>query len=220
MRQPDVDPHGLSDAPERRRRRRLPYIIVGLVLAAVVLFVWLNDRPASTWKNDEYGISLEFDNRFRNEGSEGLGPAETGTVYRNGWLSRGNPGWDEEQWERVAYLGLPLFFNGFIVSVVEPPAAQRGLPPEEVTLGDDWPPAAAVASAGPDLVEVGERPALRYSVDLDYEGEVWRRQTWLVPAGGLWYEVLLQARLSDWEEEAPSLIEAAQSLRIAEDAAP
>lgn len=218
MRQPDVDPHGLSDAPERRRRRRLPYIIVGLALAALILFVWLHDRQPAQWENQQYGISLEFQNRFRNEGSEDLGPAAPGTVLRNAWLVRGDPGWDEEEWEGVAYLGLPLYFNGFIVSVVEPPAELRGVPAGEITLGDDWPPAAAVASVGPVPTTVGGRPALRYAIDVEHGGAVWRRETWLVPAGDLWYEVLLQARVSDWEEESPSLTEAARSLRIEEGA--
>ncbi len=170
MRQPDVDPHGLSDAPERRRRRRLPYIVVGVVLAALILFVWLRDRQPAQWENQQYGISLEFQNRFRNEGSDDLGPAPTGTVFRNGWLVRGNPGWDEEEWEVVAYLGLPLYFNGFIVSVVEPPdGVCAECPPNEITLGDDWPPAAAAASAGPVPATVGGRPALRYSLDREHE---------------------------------------------------
>ncbi|HSL95826.1 MAG TPA: hypothetical protein VLA35_07925 [Thermoleophilia bacterium] len=218
MRQPDVDPHGLSDAPGRRRRRRLPYIVVGVALAALILFVWLHDRQPAQWENEQYGISLEFQNRFRNEGSDDLGPPAPGTVFRNGWLVRGNPGWDEEEWEEVAYIGLPLYFNGFVVSVVEPPAELRGVPANEITLGDDWPPAAAVASAGPVPATVGGRPALRYSIDLEHGGELWRRETWLVPAADLWYEVLLQARVSDWEEESPALTEAARSLRIAEGA--
>ncbi len=97
MRQPDVDPHGLTDAPERRRRRRLPYIIVGVVLAAVVLFVWLNDRQPSTWKNDEWGIALEFDNRFINlRGRRGHSVVPEGSLFGNAWVSRNNPlGWDE-----------------------------------------------------------------------------------------------------------------------------
>jgi len=218
VRQPDVDPHGLSDAPERRRRRRLPYIVVGVALAALILFVWLHDRQPAQWKNEQYGISLEFQNRFRNEGSDDLGPAPTGTLFRNGWLLRENPGWDEEEWGEVAYASLPLHFNGFVVSVVEPPAELRGVPADEITLGDDWPPAAAAASAAPVPATVGGRPALRYSVDLVDRGVVWRHETWLVPAGDLWYEVLLQARVSDWEEASPLLTEAARSLRIEEGA--
>ena len=131
---------------------------------------------------------------------------------------RENPGWDEEEWGEVAYASLPLHFNGFVVSVVEPPAELRGVPADEITLGDDWPPAAAAASAAPVPATVGGRPALRYSVDLVDRGVVWRHETWLVPAGDLWYEVLLQARVSDWEEESPSLTEAARSLRIDEGA--
>ena len=210
MRQPDVDPHGLGDAPERRRRRRLPYIIVGAVLIALVLFVWLHDRQAAHWENAQYGISLEFQNRFRNMGGEDLGMPPEGTVYRNGFVVRGNPDYDASE----------MHFNGFIVHVREAPPALRGLSADALTeaLVADWRPVEiAVADVPPEATTVGDRPAVRYTLDLKIDGVIWRQQTWLVPVGDLWYEVLLQARASDWDTEAESLTEAALSLRIAGD---
>ena len=211
MRQPDVDPHGLSDAPERRRRRRLPYVVVGVALAALVLFVWLHDRQTAHWENAQYGISLEFENRFRNMGGDSLGIPPDGTVFRNGFVVRGNPNYDASE----------MHFNGFIVHVIEAPSALRGLSADALAeaLAADWRPAeVAVADVPPEATTVGGRPAARYALDLEIGGVVWRQQTWLVPVGDLWYTVLLQARVSDWDTEAEALTEAAQSLRIAEGA--
>ncbi len=214
MRQPDVDPHGLTDAPQRRRRRRLPYIIVGVVLAAVVLFVWLNDRQPSTWKNDEWGIALEFDNRFINLAADENTPSyPKGVLFGNAWVSRNNPGWDEYK----------RHFNGFYVQVEEPWPELSGLTVDQlVGVEASWVGAdRAVADSTPgERTAIGGRPAVTFTTEVRIDGVAWRERAWIVPVGDLFYVVRVQAHTSDWEKESPALIAAAESLRIAEDAAP
>jgi hypothetical protein len=207
VRQPDVDPHGASDTPARRRRRRLPWIAAGVVLAGLVLFVWLHDRQAAHWENAQYGISLDFQNRFRNLSSgEDPGSYPEGILVGAAFVVRGNPGWDRRE----------DYFNGFVVLVEEPPAEFKGMTAGQLAAEVDWERSAGagVDSQRTEETTVGGRASVTAATDFEFDGVVWRERWWLVPVHDLWYQVYVRARLSDWDKEGPSLTEAALSLRI------
>lgn len=185
----------------------MPLLALAVAIALVVTYVWWKDRQPDSWRSATYGATLTFENRFFNLGGEGLGISAPGTVLRNGWADRRNPGWDEAE----------LHWNGFIFSVIEPPEEYAGLEGDGLVraLRRSWqPPEAAESVVAPAAVMIGGRPGVTFGYDLRIDGVGWRLLTWRVPCRGVWYDVVVQARVNDWDEEAGPLTEAAESLRI------